>query len=73
MLYRFLAMDPSAAALAAMGRYMNDAKAHQGHRFRLEDYGLDHAAVFAAFARPDQPAMFGGADVSSRGVGVQAE
>jgi hypothetical protein len=51
-LYRFLELSLEPQASAAMRRYTAKAKAHKGHRYRLEDYGLDEAEVCAAYAGP---------------------
>jgi hypothetical protein len=48
-LYSFLGLPLDEPALSAMQRYMARAKAHRGHHYALEDYGLDGASVRAAF------------------------
>lgn len=55
-LYRFLGLDLTGEVLAAMRRYLGAAKAHEGHRYALEDYGLTEEAVHAAFAQPEREA-----------------
>jgi hypothetical protein len=49
-LYRFLGRPLDRPAWHAMRRYMGRAKAHQGHRYRLEDYGLSDEEVRRVFA-----------------------
>jgi hypothetical protein len=53
-LYRFLGLSLDGPTLAAMRRYMGKARAHHGHRYALEDYGLDDASVRAAFDSPSR-------------------
>jgi hypothetical protein len=53
-LYRFLEMDLTLKTRTAMRRYMGKAKAHRGHVYRLEDYGLDEQMVRAAFAQSER-------------------
>lgn len=48
--YKLVGQLPSDATLAAMQRYLDRSTAHHGHRYSLEDFGLDAAAVDAAFA-----------------------
>lgn len=63
--YRFLGLPLTAPVLCAMRRYMARARAHRGHSYALEDYGLTDAAVRRAFAGEDRP-LFGGAHVRPR-------
>ena len=49
-IYDFLGFDLADEVEAKMARYMDRATAHQGHRYALEDFGLDRAKVDAAFA-----------------------
>jgi hypothetical protein len=56
-LYRFLGLELTGEALDVMRRYMSRAKAHRGHVYRLEDYGLDDATVSTAFAQPERPSV----------------
>lgn len=49
-IYDFLGLDLASEVEATMTRYMGRAAAHHGHRYALEDFGLDRARVDAAFA-----------------------
>lgn len=49
-LYRFLKLPLIPEVSGSMARYLGQAKAHRGHRYRLEDYGLTDQQVLAAFA-----------------------
>lgn len=49
-IYTMVGDPPSPPTLAAMQHFLQRSTAHHGHRYALEDFGLDHAAVDAAFA-----------------------
>jgi hypothetical protein len=44
-IYAFLGLDLTSRTLAAMQAYMRGATGHQGHRYSLEDFGLNRAEV----------------------------
>jgi hypothetical protein len=48
-LYRFLGLPLTAEVKGRMERFLSRAKAHRGHRYSLEDYGLTDEAVCQAF------------------------
>lgn len=48
-LYRALGEPLEAETLAAMERYLSRAKAHKGHRYRPEEFGLNEAEIRRAF------------------------
>ena len=52
-LYRFLRLPLDPPTLEAMRRYQRKAKAHRGHRYSLEEFGLDEDRVSAAFLQSD--------------------
>jgi hypothetical protein len=56
-LYCFLGEPLTGGAMAAMERYVGGAKAHRGHRYRPEEFGLDEAAVRRAFSSSLVPAQ----------------
>ncbi|WP_084607598.1 sulfotransferase family protein [Sphingomonas jaspsi] len=49
-IYRLCDGPPDPATWARMDRLIASSTAHHGHRYSLEDFGLDAAAVDAAFA-----------------------
>lgn len=49
-IYAMLGWTLGAATERRMARFLERSKAHEGHRYSLEDFGLDRAAVAAAFA-----------------------
>ena len=50
-IYRFLDRPLTTATLGRMRRYVAGAKAHRGHRYTLEQFGLDDAQVRRAYAQ----------------------
>ncbi len=49
-IYDLISWELDAATERRMERFLARSKAHEGHRYALEDFGLDRAAVEAAFA-----------------------
>ncbi len=49
-IYDMLGWELDAASEARMARFIDRSTAHHGHRYALEDFGLDRQAVAAAFA-----------------------
>lgn len=49
-IFRLCDGPPDRATRARMERLIASSTAHHGHRYALEDFGLDAAAVDAAFA-----------------------
>jgi len=49
-LYRFLRMPLEREVLGRMERYLGGAKAHRGHRYRSEDFGLSDEAILATMS-----------------------
>ena len=46
--YAFLGLELTPEVMGRMQRYLDGARGHQGHRYALEDFGLDEARVRAA-------------------------
>jgi hypothetical protein len=53
--YDFLGWELSPGLLRRMERYLTSSKAHQGHRYALEQFGLSADAVAEAYAEKLQP------------------
>ena len=47
-IYAFLGLDLTPAVMGRMEGYLRGARGHHGHRYALEDFGLDEARVRAA-------------------------